>query len=276
MRARNCPRSRRLITLIAVLAVGSAAAAEETKKAPGETNPPPKEISIDLGKSVKLEMVLVPAGEFMMGSPDSDDDSMQNEKPQHRVRITKPFYLGKYPVTQEQWEAVMGKNPSEFKGPKHPVENVSWADCQEFLKKLNARVTGPTFRLPTEAQWEYACRAGSKTRYYFGDDEEKLGEYAWYQKNSDGHTHPVGMKKANAWGLHDMHGNVAEVCGDSYDVRYYAKSPTDNPAASSAGRRPPIRGGTPISLGSWCRSAERDGMNDIRGHFLGLRTARDE
>ena len=126
----------------------------------------------------KLEMVLIPAGEFMMGSPDSDKDAAADEKPQHRVRITKPFYLGKYPVTQEQWKAVMGSNPSHFKGPKNPVEQVSWDDCQQFLKRLNEKAgAAGKFQLPTEAQWEYACRAGSTTRYCFGDDESGLGEY---------------------------------------------------------------------------------------------------
>ena len=139
------------------------------------TNPAlPKEMTFDLGNGVKLEMVLIPAGEFLMGSPDSDKDAVQNEKPQHRVRITKPFYLGKYQVTQEQWQAVMGNNPSYFKGPKNPVEQVSWDDCQQFLGKLNAKVGGGKFQLPSEAQWEYACRAGSKTKYYFGDDDRQL------------------------------------------------------------------------------------------------------
>ena len=183
----------------------------------GKTKGPPKEIAVDLGHGVKLEMVLIPAGEFLMGSPDSDKDAQSDEKPQHRVRITKPFYLGKYLVTQEQWEAVTGTSPSYFKRPKNPVEQVSWEDCRGFVKKLNGKVGGGTFPLPTEAQWEYACRAGSTTRYCFGDEESGLGEYAWYEANSDSKTHPVGGMKRNAWGLYDMHGNVWEWCQDWYD-----------------------------------------------------------
>jgi len=171
-----------------------------------------KELVVDLGGGVKLEMVLIPAGEFLMGSPDSDKDAFDYEKPRHRVRITKPFYLGKYLVTQEQWQAVMGNNPSYFAGRrKNPVEQVSWDDCQKFLGKLNGKFGEGRgrFQLPTEAQWEYACRAGSRTRFCFGDGEDNLGEYAWFGNNSgiEG-THPVGKKKPNAWGLYDIHGNV--------------------------------------------------------------------
>jgi formylglycine-generating enzyme required for sulfatase activity len=139
------------------------------------TPPPEKEIAVDLGDGVKLEMVLIPAGSFRMGD--------EGEKPVHKVNITKPFYLGKYLVTQEQWEAVMGSNPSHFKGPKQPVEQVSWIDCQQFFTKLNEKLhpEGGKFQLPTEAQWEYACRAGSTTKYCFGDDETRLGDYAWYR-----------------------------------------------------------------------------------------------
>ena len=141
------------------------------------TRPAPleKKIAVGVGGGVKLELVLIPAGEFLMGSPDSDNDAGNDEKPQHRVRITKPFYLGKYLVTQEQWQAVMGNNPSNSKGPRNPVEQTSWDDCQKFMEKLNEKVGGGTFSLPTEAQWEYACRAGSTTRYFFGDDESQLG-----------------------------------------------------------------------------------------------------
>jgi formylglycine-generating enzyme required for sulfatase activity len=158
---------------------------------------------------VKLHLVLIPAGEFLMGAPDSQKSFFPSEKPQHRVRITRPFYMGKYAVTQEQWEVVMGNNPSEFKGPKNPVENVDLHECEAFVKRLNLLVGGTPFKLPTEAQWEYSCRAGSTTKFSFGNDGERLGDYAWYVKNSGRGTHPVGEKKPNAWGLYDMHGNAS-------------------------------------------------------------------
>ncbi len=243
---------------------------------PPVTVPPPrptleKEIAVDLGRGIKLELVLVPAGEFLMGSPDFDD-----EKPQHRVRITKPFYLGKYPVTQEQWQALMGANPSHFQGPKNPVECVSWEDCQEFLKKVNAKTgtRGGNLVLPTEAQWEYACRAGITTKYCFGDDESMLGEYAWYEKNSAKKTHPVGQKKPNAWGLYDMYGNVWEWCQDWFDGDYYANSPSDDPAGPSRGSSRVYRGGS-WDYHAWrCRSANRDGYDPLfRIGILGFRLA---
>ena len=227
----------------------------------------PRDIAVDVGNAATLEMVLIPAGEFLMGSPDSETRARDDEKPQHRVRITKPFYLGKYPVTQEQWEAVMGRNPSQFKGPKNPVENVSWEDCQAFLGKLNEHVRGEKFRLPTEAQWEYACRAGSKTRYCFGDDESRLGEFAWHDAEQ---THPVGEKEPNAWGLYDMQGNVWELCQDWYDARYYANSPTDDPPGSAVGKCRVSRGGGYIDPATFCRSAYRYGPG-TRDSTLGLR-----
>jgi formylglycine-generating enzyme required for sulfatase activity len=249
---------------------------------PAHALPPPatlagKEITVDLGNGVKLEMVLIPAGEFLMGSPDLEHYAEQNEKQEHRVRITKPFYLGKYLVTQEQWETVMGSNPSHFKGPQNPVEQVSWNDCQQFFNKLNARSSPGRgkFQLPSEAQWEYACRAGSKTTYCFGDDEARLGEYAWYDSGSG--THPVGEKKPNAWGLYDMHGNVWEWCQDWYDGGYYAESPTDDPAGPTTGSNRVIRGGSRNGhfIALLCRSAIR-GRNGprVRSGDLGLRVSR--
>ena len=234
---------------------------------------PLKETALNLGNGVKLEMVLIPAGEFLMGSPDSGADS--DEKPQHRVRITKPFYFGKYLVTQEQWQAVMESNPSHFKGPKNPVECVSWDDCQEFLEKLNAKigVQGGKFALPTEAQWEYACRAGSTTRYCFGDGESALGEYAWYNGNSGNTTHPVGEKKPNAWGLYDMQGNVWEWCADWCGA--YGTEAVADPTGPVGGSFRVVRGGGWGGPAGDCRSAYRDWIRPgYRALGLGLRVSR--
>jgi len=266
------------VALVVLVAVGSVAVATaaDPKESGGKTKSPPKELTVDLGKDVKLELVLIPAGEFLMGSPDSDKDADADERPQHRVRITKPFYMGKYLMTQEQWEAVMGNNASYFKGPKNLVEDVSWDDCQQFLDKLNKRQGNPAgkFVLPTEAQWEYACRAGSKTRYCIGDDASKLDEYAWYAKNSDEKTHPVGEKKPDVWGLYDMHGNVWEWCQDWYDDGYYAKSPTDDATGPATGSDRVDRGGSWRSIAGSCRSARRFGDRPgLRYDDLGFRVA---
>ena len=271
---------RRLSTVVLVLAaLGSlaVATAAEPKQAGSKTKSPPKQLTVVLGKGIKLEMVLIPAGEFLMGSPDSDKDANTLEKPQHRVRITKPFYLGKYLVTQEQWQAVIDGNPSQFKFPKNPVETVSWEDCQKFLGKLNAKVGSGAgrFQLPSEAQWEYACRGGSTTRFCFGDDDAKLGEYAWYGQNSGGKTHPVGEKKPNAWGLYDMHGNVWEWCQDWWkQVGYYKESPVDDPTGPTGGSFRMRRGGGWLRPARFCRLADRFvGVPGFRNADLGLRVS---
>jgi len=247
-------------------------------KLPRVDQPPPKlpsrdaEISLDLGNGVTLDMVLIPAGSFTMGDDSGDSD----ERPAHRVAISKPFYLGKYEVTQEQWEAVMGSNPSHFKGPKNPVEEVSWDDCQTFVAKVNAKYagTGRQFTLPTEAQWEYACRAGSTTQYSLADDEGSLGDYAWFAGNSGGRTHPVGQKKPNAFGLYDMHGNVWEWCQDRYDSDYYGNSPTDDPTGAASGSYRVLRGGGWLIIAWSCRSAFRFRLTpDDRYDYLGFRLA---
>jgi len=236
-----------------------------------------KGLTVDLGNGVTMELVLIPAGSFMMGSPDSDPDASSLEKPPHEVTITKPFYLGKYEVTQDQWEAVMGSNPSRRKGRQNPVEIVSWNDCQTFISKLNERSAsnGVKFGLPTEAQWEYACRAGTTTRFSFGDDTAALGEYAWYDANSDHRTHPVGQKKPNAWGLYDMHGNVSEWCADWYGGDYYQQSAKDDPSGPSAGEYRMLRGGSYHKQPGDVRSANRIGNRPVfRATIFGFRVAR--
>jgi len=260
----------------AVLGALALAACQQARVGGGPTINLPKERTVNLGGGVKLEMVLIPAGEFMMGSPDSDKSAAADEKPRHRVRITTPFYLGKYPVTQEQWTALMGNNPSFFKGPKNPVENVSWDDGVLFFRRLNEQAGGGKFQFPTQAQWEYACRAGSTTRYCFGDDDPGLNDYGWYDKNAAGTTHPVGQKKPNAWGLYDMHGNVWQWCADWYDRGYYARSPGDDPAGPATGTERVSHGGCWFSGAGSARSANHGRIEPgHRGSHIGFRAALD-
>jgi formylglycine-generating enzyme required for sulfatase activity len=202
---------------------------------------------IELGDGVEMEFVLIPAGSFMMGEG----------KPIHKVTITKPFYIGKYEVTQEQWKALMGNSQSRFFGLKNPVERVSWYDCQDFISKLKSKTRGLLPRLPTEAEWEYACRAGSQSAYCFGDSEADLDQYAWYGEGTAGATHPVGAKRPNAWGLYDMHGNVSEWCFDFYDESYYERSPETDPRGPDSGEKRVRRGGDYLNESYWCRSASR-------------------
>jgi len=232
----------------------------------------PPELSLDLGNGVKMVFVLVPPGEFMMGSSDAEREialarqridwaraRIPTEGPQHKVKISQAFYLGKFEVTQSQWQAVMGKNPSHFKAPMNPVEMVNWDDIQPFLAKLNAAFEekGMVFGLPTEAQWEYACRAGTTTAFCCGDDVSLLNEYAWSDANAGGKTRPVGQRRPNAWGFHDMHGNVWEWCADWHSPDYYAKSPPVDPVGPAGGSIRVIRGGFWSHPPSLCRAAFR-------------------
>jgi formylglycine-generating enzyme required for sulfatase activity len=200
-----------------------------------------------------------------------------DEKPPHQVRISTPFYLGNYEVTQGQWQAVMGQNPSQFKGDALlPVENVSWKDVQEFLRRLNAREGGPKYRLPTEAEWEYAARAGTSTAYSFGDSERQLREYAWYDGNSGNKTHPVGQKKPNEWGLYDMQGNVWEWVQDWYGKDSYTSAAVTDPQGPPSGSHRVIRGGSWYYGAGSCRSAYRGHYGPgYRGGHLGFRLLRE-
>ena len=257
----------------AVLRRGATGAQPPTPTVPAGAQ---KEIKIDMGQGVVLEMVLIPAGEFDMGSPVKEANRKDNEQ-LHRVRITKPFYLGKYEVTQALWMVVMGENLSRFRNMKAPVMPVSWEDCQKFLARLNKMVEGGGFRLPTEAEWEYACRAGTQTAYSFGDDEEDLGEYAWYGANSGEQTQEVGKKKANAWGLYDMPGNVAEWCSDWYGkYEFTAGKVTVDPIGPGSGVARVLRGGSWGFIPWDCRSAYRFRYSpDSRYYFNGFRVALD-
>jgi formylglycine-generating enzyme required for sulfatase activity len=230
---------------------------------PSSPSPPPAKLTLfteKLPKGITLEMVGLPAGQFLMGSPDSDPYAENHEKPPHQVKVNS-FAIGKYPITQAQYQAVMGNNPSHFKNnPQNPVEQVSWDDAQAFCQKLS-QITGKTYRLPTEAEWEYACRAGTTTRYYFGDNDNQLGDYAWYDENSNDTTHPVGQKKPNGWGLYDMSGNVWEWCEDNWHGNYIG-APDDGSAwLDNDNDYLIVRGGSWFDSPSYCRSAFRDYFN---------------
>lgn len=227
-----------------------------------------RSITLPLPGRSQLELVRIPAGSFTMGSPVAEVGRQQDEGPQHSVRIAKPFFLGRFEITQTQWEAVMSSNPSTFQrfenSGQHPVERVSWRDAQQFIAKLNDpknRVRAGTFSLPTEAEWEYACRAGSAHRFPWGEDKEyrELTDFAWFNSRAAGKSHPVGSKKPNAWGLFDMHGNVWEWCDDTFT----AYPVSDNGVAANEDRdtsdetKKVIRGGSWFNEPAALRSANR-------------------
>ncbi|MEO2016016.1 MAG: formylglycine-generating enzyme family protein [Fuerstiella sp.] len=242
------------LLLFAMLGCGSGAARVKQHMTPAQLA-----LGDPVVNSVGMLLVPIPAGEFQMGSPASEADRKSDET-QHQVKITKPFYLGVYEVTQQQYEQVMSSKPSEFKGPQNPVEKVSWNDAVEFCRKLSSlpeeKAAGFVYRLPTEAEWEYSCRAGTQTAYSFGDSESELGDYAWYGKFG-GTTHPVGGKKPNPWGLYDMHGNVGEWCQDWRGM--YPSGPVTDPTGASSGQSRVVRGGGWYFFAHNARSAHRHG-----------------
>ncbi|MFM7072383.1 MAG: SUMF1/EgtB/PvdO family nonheme iron enzyme [Planctomycetota bacterium] len=256
--------------------------------------PPPRPLvsGMVIENSIRTKLVLIPAGEFQMGSTESDTAADADERPQHRVRLSKSYYLGKYEVTQREWKAVMGTEPWKDEvfvreGDDYPAVYISHGDAEEFCRRLSAfaaeRAAGRVYRLPTEAEWEYGCRGGNKkpTKYHFGDSEADLGKYAWYHENTDDlGAHQVGQKLGNGFGLHDMHGNVWEWCSDRYASDYYGTS-----AASGSDPTGPLRDPSGVSYrvhrgGSWgidaasCRTAHRlRGDPTYRWYSIGFRLA---
>ena len=219
------------------------------------------EKTFSLPNGTKMAFVWIELGTFQMGSPDSEVGRGEDEGPVHEVEISQGFYLGKYEVTQGQWEAVMGSRPPSEKGavlrgPSHPAVYISWRDVQAFIEELNVAVGGVLYRLPTEAEWEYACRAGTTTRWSFGDDESQLTDHAWYSANGWDMSHAVGLKQANPWGLYDMHGNVWEWVQDGYND-FYNSSPRVDPPGPSSGSLRVIRGGDFRIIAQRVRSADR-------------------
>ena len=219
-------------------------------------------------------MVKVEAGTFMMGATSEMKDPYDWEKPVHQVTLTNDYYMGKYEVTQALWQAVMGNNPSHFKGENLPVETVNWNECQEFISKLNS-MTGRKFRLPTEAEWEYAARGGKKSRGYQYSGSNSISDVAWYDGNSGSKTHPVGTKQANELGIYDMSGNVYEWCSDRYGP--YSSSSQTNPTGAYFMSRRVGRGGCWDCNAWYCRSSFRNGsIPDSRDSGLGLRLVLSE
>ena len=233
------------------LASGSEQAQERQRAAVKELGLP---LEVDC-EMTGMRFRLIPAGEFVMGSPSNEADRNIDEGPQRTVKLTKPFYMGVTDVTQAQYQRVMGSKPSEWKGDNLPVEQVSWNDATEFCRRMS-QLTGLTITLPTEAQWEYACRAGTTTPYYFGSNANQLGDYAWFTSNSGSKTHPVGTKKPNAWGLYDMHGNVWEWCQDWFQDSYNGLAKSD-PQGPQSGADRVLRGGGWSYDALNCRSAAR-------------------
>jgi formylglycine-generating enzyme required for sulfatase activity len=282
-------------------------------------------VPVEITNSIGMRLILIPPGEFLMGStpeeiawgtaegkksqaPQEFFDHLSSQAPQHRVRISRPYYLGVYPVTQAEYEQVTGVNPSSFTAQpidastfqpplndrdrqlrldsakrmagqdtrRYPVETISWPDAADFCRRLSQMPGEQTarrvYRLPTEAEWEHACRAGTATRWWCGDDEAAFAACAWYWKNANKTTHPVGEKPANPWGLYDMHGHVWQRCADWYGADYYAQSPPTDPQGPPHGVQRVIRGGFWNYDAGQCRSANRIGTGPgLRGSATGMR-----
>ena len=231
-------------------------------------------ITIPVKDGISIDMVRVEAGTFIMGATPEMENPNSDEKPTHQVTLTNDYYIGKYEVTQALWQAVMGNNPSYFKGDNLPVGNVSWNDCQDFLIKINS-ITGKKFRLPTEAEWEYAARGGKKSRGYQYSGSNNLSDVAWYIDNKGSGPHAVGSKQANELGIYDMSGNVLEWCQDWFGD--YNSSSRVNPTGVNSGSSCVLRGGAWLINAMYCRSSFRCHYTpNHRDHFLGLRVVLPE
>ena len=239
------------------------------------------DVPVTTENSIGMKFSLIPSGTFLMGSPENEPGRSHEEGPRHEVAITRPFCLGIHEVTQAQYEKVMGKNPSTFSGakgggPNHPVDCVLRSESVQFCRKLSElpdeKKAGRTYRLPTEAEWEYACRAGSQTAYFFGDDPSLLKEHGWHERKPDEGTQPVGQRKPNPWGLYDMHGNIWEWCAEWYDAAYYTGSPTENPPGAASGTHGVVRGGAWHESASRCRAAARNrNAPELENLYIGFR-----
>jgi formylglycine-generating enzyme required for sulfatase activity len=241
----------------------------------------PKQLSVDLGQGLPLKLILIPPGKFMMGSPETETSdwptagARRTNERLHEVSITRPFYKSVYKVTQEQYMQILGTNPSQFPGQAHPVDAVTWDDAVRFCERSSSK-TNRKIHLPTEAQWGYAARAGTATRYFFGDDEAKIPDFMWYRENSTGKTHPVGQKPPNAWGLFDVHGLLWEYCSDFFADSFGDEK--NDPMGPAAGTTHSTRGGTYGSRPPFVRSAIRvaspadNATKEVLGHF-GFRVA---
>jgi formylglycine-generating enzyme required for sulfatase activity len=258
----------RIVTFALAMALGAAGetwAPSIVRAQPGSAPASGPAMTLDLGNGVAMKLVRIPAGKFIMGSLVSVAD--RDGEVQHEVTISKPFYMGTYDVTVDQYAQFIKQTGQSHTDPSfpqtgdHPVVNVTWEDARAFCQWL-AKKTGKSVDLPSEAQWEYACRAGSTSQYYFADDEAKLGDYAWFSGNNINATHPVGQKKPNAWGLYDMHGNVWQWCLDCFERDYPSTPATDpsGPTKDEKGANRVLRGGSFRSAPKGCRSARRAGF----------------
>ncbi len=225
----------------------------------------------DYSNSIGMKFIEIPAGQFEIGGCNKVFYEDCGNEAGYMVTIDKAFYLSQTEVTQAQWEAVMSSNPAHFKGSKRPVEEVRWDDAQAFIRRLNQKEGGNKYRLPTEAEWEYAARAGTRTAYSFGDEVSQLGQYAWYSENAGSETHSVAQKKPNPWGLYDMHGNVWEWTCSAWSSTYNGEEQQCNNRAEFRS----LRGGSWNAGASNLRSAYRNDITPVnRSYSLGLRLAR--